>query len=93
MIITHVTHRQEKRIKIDFPYDLTLAGLIKKIPGTKWSQTMKAWHAPDTQDVRVHLQKLFPDRSVQVNEPEHASPKQVVSTTVRDANIREAHGL
>ena len=52
---------------------------------------MKAWHAPDTQDVRVHLQKLFPDRSVQVNEPEHASPKQVVSTTVRDANIREAH--
>lgn len=48
-----VNHRGENRIAIDFAYNANLHQRIKKAPGARWSQTMKCWHMPDTEENRV----------------------------------------
>jgi integrase/recombinase XerD len=61
MQATKIIHKEEQRIKVDFPYNNEIAQLIKKIPGAKWSKTMKAWHIPFKKEEFNLLKKLFPD--------------------------------
>ena len=42
-------------ITIRFKYDPGLVEEVKKIPGRKWSQTLKCWHVPDTQENRLRF--------------------------------------
>jgi hypothetical protein len=37
-------HRNEERIGICFAHDRELVPIVKKIPGTQWSQTHRCWH-------------------------------------------------
>lgn len=41
-----VIHKGEKRVKLVFEYDDGLIGIVKKIPGARWSKTMHCWHIP-----------------------------------------------
>ena len=61
MQASQLLHRNEKRIKIDFPYNNDIAGRLKKIPDAKWSKTHRAWHIPYTASAFKHLKSLFPD--------------------------------
>jgi len=61
MKASHITHNNESRIKIDFGYNKEITGLIKQIPGSKWSNTIKAWHIPYTKEAYKMLTGLFPD--------------------------------
>ncbi|WP_396171694.1 tyrosine-type recombinase/integrase [Flavobacterium sp.] len=54
-----ITHKKEKRIAVYFEKDLDLIARIKQIDGTRWSQTLRAWHLPDTEENRIRF-KLTP---------------------------------
>lgn len=56
-----IVHRNELRIKIDFPYKTEFIQKIKQIQDAKWSKTQSCWHIPYTKESFDHLIKLFPD--------------------------------
>jgi integrase/recombinase XerD len=53
-----LVHRKEKRIAVYFEKNTDLISRIKKIEGSRWSQTMMAWHLPDTIENRIRF-RLF----------------------------------
>ena len=52
-----IKHKGESRIAVSFEKNEDLNARIKEIDGSKWSQTLKLWHLPDTDDnrIRFHL--------------------------------------
>jgi len=46
MEISKINHREEPRISVKFPFNQELINKIKAIEGSKWSQSLKAWHLP-----------------------------------------------
>lgn len=54
-----ITHRGGKRIAIYFEKNAEFIARIKQIQGARWSQTMCAWHIPDTDENRERF-KLKP---------------------------------
>lgn len=61
MKISRIIHKNEHRLKIEFPYDQSIIAKIKKIPECKWSKTMNAWHIPYTTAAIETLKKVFPE--------------------------------
>jgi len=61
MNLSKITHRNELRIRVDFPYNAEETARLKQIPDTRWSRTMKCWHVPYTKEVFEQLKELFPD--------------------------------
>jgi len=61
MKATKINHRNETRIRVDFPYNQELVSKLRQIPDTRWSKTMGAWHLPYTKESFVQLKELFPD--------------------------------
>lgn len=50
-----ITHKKEKRIAIYFEKNAELIARIKKLEGSRWSQSLVAWHLPDTEENRVRF--------------------------------------
>jgi integrase/recombinase XerD len=52
-----ITHKKEKRIAVYFEKNANLIARIKKLEGSRWSQTLGVWHLPDTVEnrKRFHL--------------------------------------
>ena len=69
MKASQLFHKDEKRIKIDFPFNNIIASKLKQIPDTKWSKTHQTWHIPYTKTAFELLKTLFPD----VEYPQKAS--------------------
>jgi len=61
MKTSKITHRNEIRIRVDFPYNSEMVSRLRQIPDTRWSNTIKAWHIPYTKEAFEQLKKLFPD--------------------------------
>jgi integrase/recombinase XerD len=57
--IEPMRHKGEYRVKLIFPYDDVLIGMVKKIPGSTWSRTMKCWHVADEPEIIERLLKIF----------------------------------
>ena len=55
-----ITHKKEKRIAVYFEKNAVLIARIKKLEGSRWSQTLGVWHLPDTVENRdrFHLVAL-----------------------------------
>jgi integrase/recombinase XerD len=55
-----ITHKNEKRIAVYFEKNVELITRIKKIEGSRWSQSLCLWHLPDTMEnrERFHLVAL-----------------------------------
>lgn len=47
-----ITHKKIKRIAVYFEKNADLIAKIKLVEGSRWSQTLKAWHIPDTDENR-----------------------------------------
>ena len=47
-----IKHKGEKRIAVFFEKNTALIVRIKQIEGCRWSQTLKLWHLPDTDENR-----------------------------------------
>jgi len=54
-----ITHKKEKRIAVYFEKNAEWIARIKEIDGARWSQSLKAWHLPDTEENRIRF-KLTP---------------------------------
>ncbi|WP_232727195.1 hypothetical protein [Flavobacterium sp. 1] len=52
-----ITDKKEKRIAVYFKKNAELIARIKKLEGSRWSQTLRLWHLPDTVEnrERFHL--------------------------------------
>ena len=58
--IAKIRHKDENRIKIDFPYNQETAHKIHQIDDAKWSKTHNAWHIPYKKESYQQLLQLFP---------------------------------
>ncbi|HCT31086.1 MAG TPA: hypothetical protein DIW31_10230, partial [Bacteroidales bacterium] len=56
--VEKITHNDEKRLSLRFGFNPPLIKAIKDIPNSRWSQSLKAWHLPDTTESKVELSKL-----------------------------------
>ncbi|TAD95123.1 MAG: recombinase XerD [Bacteroidetes bacterium] len=63
-----IIHKNEIRIKIDFPYNQEFIYLLRQIEGAKWSQTHKAWHIPYKKSSFEQLKLLFPEVIIEKTE-------------------------
>lgn len=72
--ISKIIHRNQERIKVDFPYNQSIASQIKKIENARWSQTHRAWHIPYTKEAYNSLKSLFPELSFQKDKQEKIIP-------------------
>jgi integrase/recombinase XerD len=61
MKASKITHRNETRIRVDFPYDQELVSKLRQIPDTRWSKTIGVWHIPYSKEAFLQLKTLFPD--------------------------------
>ena len=61
MKATRIVHRNEARIRVDFPYNEELTSKIRQISDARWSSTIKAWHIPYSEASYDQLTNLFPD--------------------------------
>jgi site-specific recombinase XerD len=43
---SYIFHRNHSRIKLDFAKDDEIQRLVQKIPGARYSNTLKSWHIP-----------------------------------------------
>ena len=50
-----ITHKKVKRIAVYFEKNADLIARIKEIDGARWSQSLIAWHLPDTEENRVRF--------------------------------------
>lgn len=61
MKASKIIHRNEDRIRVEFPYNQELVSKLRQIPDARWSKTMGAWHVPYTKEAFEQLKLLFPD--------------------------------
>ena len=54
-----ITHKGSKRIAVYFEKNAEWIARIKEIDGARWSQSLVAWHVPDTEENRIRF-KLSP---------------------------------
>lgn len=62
-----ISHNGEKRIAIYFEKNKDLIERIKKLEGSRWSQSLRVWHLPDTEKYRNQFQIIFPETKL-INE-------------------------
>ena len=53
-----VSHKSAQRIVVYFERNLDLIERIKSIAGARWSQSLCAWHVPDTEENRYRFNIL-----------------------------------
>ncbi len=82
MNTSKIIHRNENRIKVDFPYNQQIAFALKQINDARWSKTHRAWHIPDNTGAFEKLKSLFTEISfeeiIQVLPPIPQNPDFVV---------------
>ncbi len=54
-----IKHKGAKRIAVYFEKNAALIARIKKLEGSRWSQSLMAWHLPDTEENRERF-KIAP---------------------------------
>lgn len=50
-----ITHRGSKRIAVSFEKNAELIARIRRLEGSRWSQTLGVWHLPDTEENRLRF--------------------------------------
>ncbi len=68
MKVSLITHLDEARIMVDFPYNQVIAAQIKEIPDARWSKRLRAWHLPQTETSFQKLKILYPNLSKEIDQ-------------------------
>lgn len=50
-----IKHNNQKRIAVYFENKAELIARFKKMEGARWSNTLKVWHLPDTEEYRIRF--------------------------------------
>lgn len=69
MKASKITHRNEIRIRVDYPYNAEITSKLRQIEDARWSKTIKAWHIPYTKEAFEQLKTLFPDVEYELSHP------------------------
>lgn len=85
MKLSKITHKNELRIRVEFPYDAATTAQLRQIPDTRWSQSLKCWHVPYTKEVFEQLKELFP-------EVEYETTSQTQHSTSPTTHLLEERG-
>jgi hypothetical protein len=56
-----IFHRNQFRIRVDFPYNQSFISILRQIEDARWSQTHKAWHIPYDKQSFAKLKSHFSD--------------------------------
>jgi len=82
IIAERVSHDSGIRVALKFPFDGELIGIIKKLPGIRWSNRLNCWHIPDTPDViDLLLENLSPYAFIDYSDLRKQSLAQKVKET------------
>ncbi|MBN2766090.1 MAG: site-specific integrase [Paludibacteraceae bacterium] len=68
MKVSKIVHRNENRIKVEFPYNTETVQKLRQIADSRWSRTLKAWHIPYTKEAFDKLKNTFPEFEIQIHE-------------------------
>jgi integrase/recombinase XerD len=55
-----IKHKGDARIAVLFDKEKSLIERIKQVEGSRWSQSLRLWHLPDTIDNRIRFKIEFP---------------------------------
>lgn len=61
MRASKIVHKNENRIKIEFPINAESNRKLRQIPDAKWSMTHHSWHIPYNKNAFETLKSLFPE--------------------------------
>jgi len=97
MKASKIIHRNEPRIRVDFPYNAEMVSLLRQIADARWSKTMGVWHVPYTSEAFEQLRTLFPDVEYEAKaeakaggslkiEEQHGTITQLIEKTVDGFN-------
>lgn len=67
-----LVYKKEHRIAVFFEKDAALIARIKQLDGSRWSQSMKCWHVPDTDAYRERFGLPLKRKSLPSEEGVHA---------------------
>lgn len=76
MRISKIVHREQERIRIEFPYNDYYISKLKQIPNVRWSRTLKAWHIPYTKEALALLKSIFPEVEYQATSFQNQSKEE-----------------
>jgi integrase/recombinase XerD len=63
IILKRIFHRDKWRILISFDYDVSLAGAIRQVKSSRYSDTYKSWYADDDEDTLKQILKVYRDKA------------------------------
>jgi site-specific recombinase XerD len=64
MKLSKIIHKGEPRIKVEFPYNQSIASTLAQLEDAKWSKTHRAWHIPYTGSAFKRIKELFPEETL-----------------------------
>jgi integrase/recombinase XerD len=85
---TLIEHKNQSRIAVYFPNNAELKQRFKTLPDSKWSQTLKVWHIPDTPENRIKFKvdvQAIPQN--QTIELQAEQPKVALASTIPTNSI------
>lgn len=74
-----VLHKGERRIALRFFYDPSLVEIVRTIPGARWSQSMKSWHIPGTEESKEKMVQAFSGKAIMQYNPEEQLPDREIN--------------
>ena len=89
MKLSKVSHKNEIRIRVDFPYSVENTAKLKTIEDARWSKSMQAWHVPYSIEAFNKLIELFPNAeypTIKSAQQQTSTTKKQDSTQKRSAN-------
>lgn len=86
MKVSKIIHRNETRIRVDFPYNNEMVSKLRQIPDTKWSKTFAAWHIPYTKEAYEKLCNIFPDVEILSEKTNSKSEDSLLASNIEVSN-------
>lgn len=72
--VSRIQYKGEDRIALQFSYDEQLVDAIRKIPGRRWSNSLRCWHVPDSEQSYTFLRQLLTPRNSSVDNTTSTAP-------------------
>jgi site-specific recombinase XerD len=86
MRASKIVHKNENRIKIEFPINAEHTRKLRQIPDAKWSLTHHSWHIPYNKDAFDTLKSLFPELEYTTTQNNNSINNEV-TTIVKDSVV------
>jgi site-specific recombinase XerD len=89
ILLKRLVHRKEIQLVLFFQYNQTLIDKLKKVPGFKWSKTLKGWYILYTNENIAIFNKEFPKEAFDLKYHDSIYEKIEVKPIRKPRNISE----